>query len=402
MSLFFNVSVVANTNFVTVKGTQILDPQGKPLFFNGINLGNWLLWEGYLMMGDFKYRTHSQFLAQLTHAFGSWERAKRFEREWRLNYVTETSIRRLKELGYNSVRVPFHYKLFWHDNKLTDEGFEYFDRLIRYCRKYQVYVLLDMHAAPGYQNPGDHSDNLKSNERQPRESVGFWDSPEHLLIAQKVWRHIARRYKNEPVIWGYDLMNEPVPQQGREYELLPSLLAISQAIREVDNNHIVVAEGAWWSSDLSKLDWHDEKVQRKAGIKQKWDDKLVYQLHHYGPAEETFGRERFADKLNVPIILGEFGESDNVNLSKIASWAKAHLAGYYIWSFKKISHDRTLWTIPTNEPYEKVKHFINHGGKPPIESFDGMLSFARENLIEGHGSHIWHQAFYDAIKPTSN
>lgn len=385
-------------NFVSTNGTKIVDEQGNELFLSGINLGNWLVWEGYLMMGDFNYRTHTQFFNELSGALGSSDRAAEFEYQWRLNYVDEQAIADLKGLGFNSVRVPFNYNLFWWDNQLRDNGFEYFDRVIEWCRKYDMYVLLDMHGAPGYQNPGDHADNVNSNASQPRDSVTFWDG-NNVQIAATIWRHIANRYKDEPVVWGYDLINEPVTQDGREYELLPSLITMRNAIREVDNNHIIVAEGSWWGSDLSKIDWSNTETQNRTGVNYQWDNKLVYQIHHYGPVADTMGRENITNNLNIPLIIGEYGETDEANLLAITNWAKQNLAGYFPWSFKKMSHDRTLWTIPTNNDYEQVKAYINNGGTPPTHLYDAMISFAQNNIRNGHSSHVWHQGFYDGVKP---
>lgn len=395
------VSTSAFADFVHTDGTKILDENGQPLFLSGINLGNWLLWEGYLMMGDFNYRTHTQFLNSLTTVFGSHNRAKEFEHQWRLNYVDDKAIEDLKSLGFNSVRVPFHYNMFWENGQLSDHGFQYFDQVIDSARTHGLYVLLDMHAAPGYQNPGDHADNVDSNASQPRDTVKFWDGTENIQIASDVWRHIASRYKDEPVVWGYDLFNEPVPQEGREFELLGSLIEIRNAIREVDNNHIIVAEGSWWSSDLTKIDWSDPLVQQATGVSEQWDDNLVYQIHHYGPASGTFGREDITNNLNIPLIIGEYGESDTSNLAAITEWAKQELAGYFPWSFKKMSHDKTLWTIPPNSRYNELKGYINNGGSGPSDLYDAMISFAQNNIRNGAANLEWHQDFYDAVNPSN-
>ncbi|MFT7560559.1 MAG: endoglucanase [Flavobacteriales bacterium] len=389
----------AQAQYVHTNGTKIVDENGDELFLSGINLGNWLLWEGYLMMGDFNFRTHTQFFNSLSATFGSSDKAAEFEYQWRLNYVDEQAIADLKGLGFNSVRVPFHYNMFWWDGQLRDNGFEHFDNVIEWCRTHDMYVLLDMHAAPGYQNPGDHADNVNSNSGQPRDSVKFWDG-NNIQIASDVWRHIADRYKNEPVVWGYDLINEPVPQPGREYELLPSMVQMRNAIREVDNNHIIVVEGNWWSSDLTKIDWADSQVQATSGISSKWDNNLVYQLHHYGSLADTLGRENITNNLNIPLIIGEYGETDNGNLKDITDWARQNLAGYFPWSFKKMSHDKTLWTIPPNDAYNQVKQFINNGGTPPTHLYADMIAFTQNNIRNGHSSHTWHQGFYDAVKPT--
>ena len=391
----------AQAQFVRAQGNKIVDPNGNEILLKGMNLGNWLLWEGYLMMGDFNYRTHTQFFNSVKDAFGGdLAKAMEFEHQWRLNYVTEYAIGELKGLGFNSVRVPFHFNMFWdwNSNSVSDRGFEYIDRLIDYCRIHGVYILLDMHAAPGYQNPGDHCDNGESNASQPRESVHFWDG-NNVNIASQIWRHIANRYKNEPMIWGYDLINEPVPQPGREFELLGSLITMRNAIRQVDNNHVIVAEGSWWGSDMQKLDWMDSETQSKTGINYRWDNNLVYQTHHYSSDVSLLNsRLAICNKLNVPLILGEYGESDNTNLRNMTDWCINNNVGYFPWSFKKMSHDRCMWTIPPNTAYNQLKSYINYGGTPPANIYNNMIAFCNNNIANGAPGLIWHQGFYDAIK----
>lgn len=402
-----NAYLPSQAQFVRTEGTQIVDPKGNPIYFSGMNLGNWLLWEGYLMMGDFNYRTHTQFFNSVKSAFGGdLGQAMEFEHQWRLNYVTPQTIAALKNMGFNSVRVPFHYNLFWDGSGLTDRGFQYFDRVINYCRDNDMYVLLDMHAAPGYQNPGDHSDNGNSNSSQPRESVQFWDG-NNVNIAAQVWRHIANRYRNEPVVWGYDLINEPVPQDGREYELLPSLITMRNAIREVDNNHVIVAEGSWWASDMQKLDWTDSQVQSQSGVNYRWDNNLVYQTHHYtfgnaASISDMNGRKALTDKLNIPLILGEYGEDEDHIVRQLTDWCIDNNVGYFPWSFKKMYHERTLWTINPNNTYNRVRDYIRDGGNPPANAYDGMISFAQNRIAHGSPGITYHEGFYNAVRYTGN
>lgn len=403
LMLCLTFGIHSHAQFVHTDGTRIVDKNGNDLYLNGMNLGNWLLWEGYLMMGDFNYRTHTQFLNSLAGALGGMENAREFEHQWRLNYVTEATIAELKGLGFNSVRVPFHYNMFWQNGQLSDHGFQYFDRLIEFCRIHEVYILLDMHAAPGYQNPGDHSDNMNSNASQPRGSVGFWDG-NNVAIASQVWRHIANRYKDEPMIWGYDLINEPVTQEGRKYELLPSLIQMRNAIREVDNNHIIVAEGDWWGSDMESINWNNPATRAATGVTAKWDDNLVYQTHHYvfgnaGWIPDLYPRGDLTNSLGIPLILGEYGEDEPHILRTMTDWSINNIAGHFPWSFKKMSHARTLWTIQPNSIYNQVKNYINNGGTPPAGAYQGMINFAQNNIANGSPGLEWHQSFYDAVKP---
>ncbi|MEQ8580891.1 MAG: carbohydrate-binding protein [Marinoscillum sp.] len=399
------LSVGVHAQYVHTQGTQIVDESNNPLYFRGINLGNWLLWEGYLMMGDYNFRTHTQFFNGVKDAFGgNLTQAIEFEHQWRLNYVNEQAIIDLKNQGFNSVRIPFHFNLFWDYNSSSpsNRGFQYLDQVINYCRNNGMYVLLDMHAAPGYQNPGDHSDNVNSNSSQPRNSVTFWDG-NNVNIASQVWQHIANYYKNEPVVWGYDLINEPVPQAGREYELLPSLITMRNAIRQVDNNHIIVAEGSWWGSDMQKLDWQDGQVQSNSGVNSRWDNNLVYQTHHYSNDVSALnGRKSLTDRLGVPLILGEYGENSNSILREMTDWCINNNVGYFPWSFKKMYHDKCIWTINPNSGYNAVRDFIRDGGNPPNNAYNNMISFCQNNIGNGKPGITFHQDFYDAVKYTGS
>lgn len=150
---------------------------------------------------------------------------------------------------------------------------------------------------------------------------------------------------------------------------------------------------------MTQLTLQEISKSSQTGINSQWDDKLVYQIHHYGPASGTYGREQITNKLGIPLFIGEYGESDESNLRAITDWAQQTLEGYFPWSFKKMSHDRTLWTIPPNDAYNQVKAYINNGGSPPTHLYDAIISFAQNNVRNGDSSHEWHQGFYNAIKP---
>lgn len=396
------LGVPAHAQFVSTQGTQIVDRQGKPLVPIGPNLGNWLVFEGYMLDIDERgWSTPSGFRAGVKHALGGDEqRTQQFVRKWRDSYVTAETLRQIKALGFNSVRVPFPYDLFWNGTSLSDEGFEYFDRIIQHCRDNGMYVQFDMHTAPGYQNPGHHSDN--PNE-QVRESVKFWADWSNVQLAARVWGHIAKRYADEPVIWSWDLINEPVTRNEQEKARLDeSYRIMGAAIRAVDRNHILSIQGDWWGSDFAPLN-------------DKWDQRLVFQTHHYPkqgikePHDAKSGglgeRLRKAKKIGVPLWLGEFGENTPDVLRDMADWATRNSVGYAPWSFKRIETDRALWSIRKTSGYQGVIDYIKRGTYPakpadevPANAFDDLMNFA-EATRNGAPSVTFVPSFADAVKP---
>jgi aryl-phospho-beta-D-glucosidase BglC (GH1 family) len=79
--------------------------------------------------------------------------AAQFWKRYRDAYVTEDDIRYLRETGLNSIRIPLHYKFFTPEN---EEGFALLDRVVGWAAKYHLYVVLDLHCAPGRSNRHQH------------------------------------------------------------------------------------------------------------------------------------------------------------------------------------------------------------------------------------------------------
>src|SRR5437016_9856917 len=101
------------TRFVTTRGKEIVSPEGKPLLLKGINLGNWLLPEGYMF--KFKTTNSPRLIQTAINELVGEEEARTFWRTYRDNYITREDIRFIKRSGFNSVRIPFNYRLFVSD-----------------------------------------------------------------------------------------------------------------------------------------------------------------------------------------------------------------------------------------------------------------------------------------------
>ena len=126
-------SVHKETNQVSVlrtSGTQLIDPEGNPVILKGINLGNWLVPEGYMFKTGMANspRTIDELLYEL---IGPDSLALFWDR-YLDNYITRDDIAYLKKIGCNHIRLPFHYKLFTEDLYMgkRNSEFTYFDRIV--------------------------------------------------------------------------------------------------------------------------------------------------------------------------------------------------------------------------------------------------------------------------------
>ena len=157
-----------------------------------------------------------------------------------------------------------------------------------------MYIILDMHCAPGGQNGGPISDSDGT--------ARLWLEEENKELTIQIWQEIANYYSEETLIGGYDLINEPVLPGGVGLEEFRQLyIDITDAIREVDNNHIVYIEGNWYGTDFS-------------GLTPPWDDNMSYSFHKYW-GETSLGTIQsyisMSNQYDIPLWMGESGENSN-------------------------------------------------------------------------------------------
>src|SRR6266498_486017 len=145
LNLAASTSSNGQSRFVTTRGKDLVSAEGKPLLLKGINLGNWLLPEGYMF--KFKAANSPRLIQTVINELVGEDEGRRFWKRYRETYVTREDIRFIKQAGFNSVRVPFNYRLFVSDaipTKLEGEGYQHLDDVVAWCRQENLYVILDM------------------------------------------------------------------------------------------------------------------------------------------------------------------------------------------------------------------------------------------------------------------
>jgi endoglucanase len=324
------------TGFVHTKGAELVDGAGNPLVLRGTNLGNWLEPEGYMFLLGDSAQSPSEIYRLSRELIGP-EKADAFWKAWREDYITEADIDRLAAMGFNSVRVPMHWKLFDGDGA---EGFALIDRLLQWAKKDHIYVILDLHCAPG----GQTGTNIDDSDGYP---WLYLDAGAQAKTIE-IWHRIAARYSTEPTVLGYDLLNEPIPHypqlQRFNGDLEPMYKRIGAAIRTVDKNHVLILGGAQWDSNF--------KVFGKP-----WDSNVMYTFHKYWTATDaSVIREYldFRDKWQVPIWLGESGENDDAWVGAFVKTLEDNHVGWCFWPYKKMDAKSSVVTFDQPAEWDKV------------------------------------------------
>lgn len=339
-------SCTENQNeFVTIDGCDLRRPDGSKLEIRGTNLGNWLNPEGYMF--GFRKANSAGFINTMLCELVGPDDAAAFWKEFKENYITEDDIRFIASQGANTVRLPFNYKLFTDEDYMgltsAQDGFAIVDKVVEWCRNAGLYLILDMHDCPG----GQTGDNIDDSYGYP----WLFESRTSQLLFMDIWQRIARRYADEPVILGYELMNEPIATYfDAEYfnpKLEPLYKETVAAIREVDRNHIILLGGPQWNSRFDNFtDW-------------TFDDKIMYTCHRYGgdACKEAIGNfTAFRDKTGLPMYMGEIGHNTCEWQSNFCNAMREVNIGWTFWPYKKMG-DSCMMGIDAPEGWDAVIEF---------------------------------------------
>jgi endoglucanase len=370
LGFLFWVLVLATSagelTFLHTRGQDIINEHGEKVLLRGVGLVNWLLPEGYMWKFG-KQADRPRRIEKLVSDLIGEENAKHFWSEFRKSYIAEGDIRQIAALGYNSLRPALNARLFVSGATGEPEGFVLLNRLVASCKTNGLYVIIDMHAAPGGQT-GQNIDDSENDQPELFLQSRYQDE----LVA--LWKKIAQRYQNEPTVAGYDLLNEPLPARTgalakHKSQLEPLYQRITQAIREVDKRHMIIVEGADWANDWSVFT-------------KPFDPNLVYQFHYYcwdNPAHVN-GIDKYLgyrQRFNAPVWVGETGERDNTIYWATTDYFEANNIGWCFWPWKKLDAENCPCSIRRPKDWDAIVAYSRGRAKPEKDvaqkAFDELL-----------------------------
>jgi len=333
--------------WLRTQGTRIVDDRGKTIILRGINLGGWLVEEMWMMPFETKPPAASEFPAIRDHVT-LWETIeKRFGKAGeerirtalRNSWLNEADFDHIRAAGFNCVRLPFLYDL-------LDEpdGLNWLDRAIDWAGKRSIYVILDLHGAPGRQSNDHHTGEAERNQ--------FFYDPAMVESAETVWTRIAIRYRDRPEVAAYDLLNEPMgaPNTSTLYLVQNRLY---QAIRSVDQRHIIIIEDGY--TDVEDIPypavsgWDNVVLSSHAYLfEAKSEQDYLNALQWYVPMIEKTQNER-----QVPLYLGEFNLEPNGTPKTMATVLKTmneKVWSWSVWCYKVVEKGGTssMWGLYRN------------------------------------------------------
>ncbi|MCX6034310.1 MAG: cellulase family glycosylhydrolase [Chloroflexi bacterium] len=347
-----------------VKGNQIVDAHDQVVRLRGTCVGGWMNMENFI--NGYPGDEHG-LRATMTDVLGPG-RAHFFFDRWLDYFFAEEDVAFIKTCGANVVRLPLNYRHFEMDaapNKYLEAGFERLDRVVQWCARHQLHVILDLHAVQGWQNTDWHCDNSTRH-------AFFWQQLQFQDRFVALWEELARRYKGNAAIAGYNVMNEPVTNApaGRFYDdrdYRPDWETFNRvyrrvvtAIRAIDPEHIIFLEGDLFSSRFELLE-------------APFAANLVYSSHNYtsptydfrhppiDPEQrrQNYHRQKeiflaqegthFSRRYQVPLWVGEFGDNGASGLEDQVGVFEEFGAHWTIWTYKSVGHMGWVTVDPAAE-----------------------------------------------------
>jgi endoglucanase len=400
--LFFIITTIHfngfGQGFLKAHGQKIENDKGE-VILRGIGLGGWMLQEPYMLKLSGIVTNQSQFKSKVKELIGD-EKTAVFYKAWLSNGIRKIDVDSIASWGFNSIRLPMHYNLFTlpieqepvaGQNTWLDKGFALTDSLLNWCKVNHVYLILDLHAAPGGQGTdyaiGD-GDITKSS---------LWESAANRAKTIALWKKLAERYASEPWIGGYDLLNETnwgfTEQKGdlhgtaekQNVPLKQLLTDITSAIRTVDKKHLIFIEGNGWANNYN-------------GIFPLWDNNICISFHKYWNYNDQNSIKNFInlrEKNNVPLWMGESGENSNVWIKDAISLFESNQIGWALWPLKKIGLNNPF-EIRMNPGYTKIIDFWQgKGEKPSIDdAFKALMQLTEQVKAENT---FYHKDYIDAL-----
>ena len=367
---FFSTAIFPQ-GFLKTSGIKIVDGNGQNVLLRGIGLGGWLVPEGYMLQTSSFANAAWQFRQKIEALIGN-QKTDEFFKLYRSNFVTRKDVQQIAAWGFNSIRLPMHFSLLTPQDSsfiYSEEGFAMIDSLLQWCEESKIYLILDLHAAPG----GQSKDNIA--DYNPA-YLPLWEDP----IAQQrtvyLWKTIATRYVDKQWIGGYDLINETAYSfsTGNNQPLRDLFVTITSGIRAVDKNHIIFIEGNWYATSFDNLS-------------PAWDDNMVYSFHKYWNGTDAGSINYLVSLRNNfqrPLWLGESGENSNQWFTDAIKLMESYNIGWAWWTLKKVEGNNSLMFVNKPAEYDYLlKYWSGQATKPTVDyAVNALTKFAMSLNID--------------------
>ena len=185
--------------------------------------------------------------------------------EARRLHIQEDDFARLKELGFDFVRIPIDEVQFWDEegNKLP-EAWDLLKNALDWSRKYDLRAIVDLHIIRS------HYFNAVNEDDKAANTLFTSDEAQEGLI--NLWRQLSEFLKDRSNDWvAYEFMNEPVAPEHEQWNQL--VAKVHKALRELEPQRTLVIGSNMWQG-------HETMKYLKVP---EGDKNIILSFHYYNP-----------------------------------------------------------------------------------------------------------------------
>lgn len=197
--------------------------------------------------------------------FGGWLSQCNYEKLHLDTFIQENDFKTASSWGIDHVRIPFDYNILENsDGTFSDDGFAYIDNALKYCEKYGLNTILDLHKTAGF-----------SFDYYAESESGFFDSAEYQERFYRLWEELARRYGSLSDRVAFELLNEVT-----DAEFIDAWNRIAkECIRRIRAiaPDILILVGSYYNNSAETVQYLDAP----------YDENVIYNMHCYEPLKFT-------------------------------------------------------------------------------------------------------------------
>jgi endoglucanase len=372
-----------------VSGADLVTRSGRTVRLRGVGLGGWLSMENFIT----GYPATEQLQRQaLRDVLGADVYEAFFDRFY-ATFFADDDAAYLASLGLNCVRVAINYRHFEDDDRprrLKEEGFRLLDRAVDICARHGLYVVIDLHAAPGFQNQRWHSDN-------PTHVSLFWQHRDFQDRVVRLWEALADRYRDNGWVAGYNLLNEPADPSG--HAVVSFYRRVHAAVRAVDPETVIFLDGNRHATDFAQFgeplpntvySAHDYAL---AGFADAGDYPGVTRGRYVDrdAVEAKFlERTQYMRETGTPIWIGEFGpvysgdpqrdESRYRVLRDQLALYDRYGAGWSLWTYKDIGLQGLVYAAPDSPYLQQIAPLLARKARLGVDAWGSVDTGVRQLL----------------------
>ena len=334
------------TGLVQAVGQGFYDADGNELVLRGVNCGTTFITEGWLAPYCIAEPVNGEYPELCEEDFQKGLRSNPNLTEAQIgelldiyytSWFTREDVKNIRELGMNCLRIPFYYTMILNEDfsrRNETEAFRYLDPILEWCREFGVYVILDLHGAPGGQNGYEHS-GASGYNKYDKNTIKTWYDERYIAATVDLWDFIREHYKdseNGKIIASYDITNEPRSRAFKtDKDCWEVFDRIYGAIRENGDRHNIMMEGCWNFATLPDPDRYGWENVSYSYHWYNWNASWLPNVFFFMYQDlSNLGR-----RYQVPVLIGEFTcFADEADWQEMLDLFADRNYSWTVWTYK--------------------------------------------------------------------